>query len=223
MNDQAKTSATIASGERVELEFRADYLVSVSDRYGKTDAFVGRLEKRSANGGLVFLVDSSGTTRTVAPKAILEVERDVPPDTGPMVPDRLDGETGSAYLARLERTLGSDYARWIGTETGQATLADVAEEDRNARKANGKRSRGATLDEVVGGVLREAEEAIAAADALFDQPKPRSGAKPYAERNQVWRCGTCKRRTRQPECANGHPAVAAPVGKRRETRVGTEG
>jgi hypothetical protein len=37
-------------------------------------------------------------------------------------------------------------------------------------------------------------------------------------RNRIWRCATCKRRTRLPECANGHPAVSAPAGKRRDNR-----
>lgn len=34
-------------------------------------------------------------------------------------------------------------------------------------------------------------------------------------RNVQWTCAVCHRRTRQPECSNGHPAVAAPAGKRR--------
>jgi len=37
-------------------------------------------------------------------------------------------------------------------------------------------------------------------------------------RNVQWTCGTCHRRTRQPECSNGHAPVAAPVGTRREHR-----
>ncbi len=41
-------------------------------------------------------------------------------------------------------------------------------------------------------------------------------AKP--EKNRLWRCATCKRRTRLAECANGHPAVAAPAGKRKADR-----
>lgn len=42
--------------------------------------------------------------------------------------------------------------------------------------------------------------------------------RPYAERNQVWRCGSCKRRTRAPFCENGHARVEAPAGKRRDDR-----
>lgn len=50
--------------------------------------------------------------------------------------------------------------------------------------------------------------------------KPKRSAKPYADRNQVWRCGSCKRRTRTPFCETGHDRVDAPAGKRREDRVG---
>lgn len=49
------------------------------------------------------------------------------------------------------------------------------------------------------------------------------GAKPYSERNQVWKCGICHARTRKPECVGSasapHPAVSAPAGKRAADRT----
>lgn len=53
--------------------------------------------------------------------------------------------------------------------------------------------------------------------------RPKSKGRPYAERNQVWRCKVCGKRTRAESC-NGrsaetsHVVEYAPAGKRRESR-----
>lgn len=282
------THATISDGSKVELSFGGDYVVAVSSPYGRGESFFGRLEKRAANGDLVFLVDSSGTTRRVRPAKLLEIRVDEGVDledavAGPVeegvVSKRRDDETASAYLERLERGLGSgSYTRWIATEAGQKALADAQEEDRNGRKgatkaprvlsAESKRAIRRTLsatkgihdlsvrpkvlvDSYIAAVLEAddvelSDETIAAARAYAlsvvedvrahldgptvegvtppspkaepDQPKTASKGRPYAERNQVWRCTECKRRTRAPFCTNGHERVDAPAGKRRDSR-----
>lgn len=63
-----------------------------------------------------------------------------------------------------------------------------------------------------------ADPADVAASETVEELVAKSKGRPYAERNQVWRCGSCKRRTRAPICENGHDPVAAPAGKRREDR-----
>jgi hypothetical protein len=194
---------------------------------------------------------------------------------------RKRGETATAYLLRIERGLGrGSYARWIGTDAGQAALAAAAEEDRRARNgtpavltAAMKKSIRRTLERtesirdlsikpraiveeylaLVEGISDEVrtaatafayqvvEEVRAPLLAAKDPPafeakrRPKSYAatgrandamtevrtakgRPYAERNQVWRCTECKRRTRAPFCENGHDRVEAPAGKRRDDR-----
>jgi hypothetical protein len=258
------TSAKIADGSKVDLVFGAGYVFGASGPAGRDEVIAGRLESRAANGDLVVLVDSSGTTKRVRPAKILSVHGDgldFPTDAGPIIPDRLDDETGTAYLARLERELGAAYPRWIGTETGQATLAAVAAEDRAARKIAlrsgivGILSGTATADSVLADVapapvVARARAGIAGGrkpaigpkpiDEIFAPtsaklpppihdplgpvpiPAPKPSGRPYAERNQVWKCGTCKRRTRVPVCTGkpdgSHPAVTAPAGKRRDDR-----
>lgn len=70
-------------------------------------------------------------------------------------------------------------------------------------------------------------DAVAAAESAEDVPgvvvAKKSSGRPYSERNQVWRCGTCHRRTRVPVCTGpaggpAHEPVSAPAGKRRDDR-----
>ena len=78
-------------------------------------------------------------------------------------------------------------------------------------------------DKVAARVVEEIPEIGSRANAMIDRERAdaraKRTAKPYAERNQVWRCGTCKKRTRAPFCETGHDRVDAPAGKRREDRV----
>lgn len=60
---------------------------------------------------------------------------------------------------------------------------------------------------------RAAFPASPKADALLEE-----AATAKREKNRLWRCPTCKRRTRQAECSNGHPTVSAPAGKRKDDR-----
>lgn len=132
-----------------------------------------------------------------------------------VVSARREDETASAYLERIERGLGAAYTRWIETGPGQDALEAARREATASRKPPKRADIVERVDRETKGVLAEADAAIAAADAIA---KPKASAKPYAERNQVWRCGTCKRRTRSASCSNGHPEVLAPAGKRREDR-----
>lgn len=314
---QESTTARIADGSRVPLVFGADYVLGVSTSTGHTDAVSGRLESRAANGDLVVLVDSSGTTRRVRPSKVLSVYGAGIDRTGEDVPAQRNDETSTEYLGRVEYELGPRYPEWIGTEAGQAVLAAVDLEDKAARKASAtkaarqltdaeRRAIRSTLEatrsirdttikprtlveEYIANIVgfenlpdwkREQAEtyayAVIAAFRLNPTPDPRpdvvpilpasgaeatadvvdasakrrrakapkatrldgeplveypgdtpgtnaairaiKGPRPYAERNQVWRCGTCKRRTRQPFCENGHERVEAPAGKRRDAR-----
>lgn len=128
-----------------------------------------------------------------------------------IVSPRRDDETAVEYLARLEQRvpkgLGAAYVRWLETDPGQHALEDARREIDQAR--TGKAKRGPTQIVVDGTVVAETR--------TIDAPV-RTG-KAYADRNQVWKCGTCKRRTRRPECANGHAPVSAPVGKRLADRI----
>lgn len=139
------TSVSI-DGTRTVLAFGARYRV----RYGRDSKILedALLVERTANGDLVF---DAGTGTLVLkvrvrPSAIDAIfdssaglgdevveSYDPATDNGPLIPDRFPLETLSSYLARLESELGSHYGRWIESETGQATLAAVAKEDRAAR------------------------------------------------------------------------------------------
>lgn len=155
-----QTTSVAIDGTRTELSFGTRYRV----RYGRDSKVLedALLDSRAANGDLVFRIDpdaegANGGIRRVRPSAIDAIFVDTDPDAAPsggaegtvvdfptdsrpLVPDRLDGETTSAYLARLERELGDRYASWIATETGQATLELVAAEDRAARKDSLRRA-----------------------------------------------------------------------------------
>lgn len=233
MNEILGQKATVATigGAKESLVFGARYDV----RYGADDAILrgARLAERARNGDLVF--DVAGATSRVRPStidAIIRIDKIY----------REPEETARDFVARSERYLGSMFAPWIETDEGQAALAAAAKEDQAAR--NGKVSRkggngepkltksgkkklvdagadpelvekATTVEEA--GVPVHAEPGSLAARVL-DAGKATSKGRPYAERNQVWRCGTCKRRTRAPFCANGHDQVDAPAGKRREDR-----
>lgn len=261
------TTFTGADGEKTTLAFGADFVFGISGPQGRDDVVSGRLESRAANGDLVVLVDSSGTTKRVRPSKILSVHGtgvEVDPssrpsggaegyadepetDSRPMVPDRLDGETSAKYLARLERELGSRYEAFVESPTGQETLARVAAEDRASRKGAKLVSLDDRLEAEVANVLeplRVPFVAIAggkttkttkrgraklAAVGVTDPPAELPAGKTvrigraYSDRNQVWKCGICKTRTRKPVCegrpGGAHPPVSAPAGKRREERT----
>lgn len=112
-----------------------------------------------------------------------------------------------------------------------ASSRTVSLDDLSAEEANELLDRGARLadslaseyegdpeaaDKVAARVVEEIPEL--AGKTYVGPPPAKPKARPYAERNQVWKCGECKRRTRQPVCENGHAPVAAPAGKRREDR-----
>lgn len=176
-----------------------------------------------------------------------------------LVSPRLDGETWSAYLRRLEapipKGLGASYSRWIETGPGQDALRAAADEAKAARKvsekplaerpatpapkpsAKPKLTRAGRAKLVSAGVEPElAAKAETAEDAgvpIVAEPGSlaarildhgRAKGTPYAERNQVWRCGECKRRLRGETCSGpkdgpAHPPVAAPAGKRKASRA----
>lgn len=123
-----------------------------------------------------------------------------------------DGENAAAFLARAEATLGAAYSEWIGSDAGQAALAAAAAEAKAARPKRTRTGGTIAVDPVSGSV----------SGTSAGLAKAKRTARPYAERNQVWRCGTCKRRTRVAICTGPatapHDPVAAPAGKRREAR-----
>lgn len=263
---------------RVDLAYGVDFVFGIAGANGRDDVVTGRLESRAANGDLVVLVDSSGTTKRVRPSKILSIfgagDRDLLDLELPS--ERLATETGAEYLRRIERELGSRYPRWIETDAGQAVLASAGAEERLARKARPPKivalvddgpseetlARAVALADALAPELGFDADAVAAAvvaeiPELADRPKkvgptqvvvdgtvvattrkiappihdplgpvpipaPKKGARPYAERNQVWKCGTCKRRLRLPTCTGkpegSHETVAAPAGKRRDDR-----
>lgn len=158
-------------------------------------------------------------------------------------PRRLEGETGHDYLARMERIMGSSYATWTGTDTGQAAIAEAYRESvagrRDVEKARPKK-RLATEDVLVdvpkgpAPDLTPKEEAYLATEerrSVDAVPPPTLVAKTgkaYAERNQVWKCSVCKGRTRKPVCTGRldqvvpHDPVSAPAGKRLADRLGDQ-
>jgi hypothetical protein len=204
MTTNATTTAKLADGPPFTFRYLADYTVRVG-----SEVVSGRLERRLANGDLLFLVDSSGTTKRVRPSKVYAVAAREDIDAGPVIPDFLDGEDGDAYLRRIERTMGSSYARWVSTPTGQAAL----------EAANAKRPTRVLPTDAAPKTKAGRKTAVASAPATEPAGK---GPRPYAERNQVWKCGTCKKRTRRPSCTGPadapHTEVAAPAGKRRESR-----
>lgn len=161
---------------------------------------------------------------------------------------RKDGETARDYLRRLERGLGKgSYLRWIETDAGQAALAAAAAEDQAGRRAAAKLAKVAPvetfppIDQAIAGAVgvpvsveitprgrklieQQAAEAIVgrsrAKEPLTPEEEARRAANRAREmsRNVQWTCPTCHRRTRRPACADGHPLVSAPVGKRRDAR-----
>lgn len=235
----AETTQVSINGERETLVFGLRYRV----RYGKDDAVLvdAKLVERARNGDLVFdeletLADAKRVR--VRPSTIdaifgSGVDEDVLDGEPPVdysdqraenVAQRHDGETASAFLARLEATLGASYADWTGSDYGQTILAEAATEDRASRKMKPLATEDVLVDppkipkRVAAKILRDAANAVTEEDVPTE---PRKG-RPYSERNQVWRCGTCKRRTRVPVCTGPadapHEPVSAPAGKRRDDR-----
>lgn len=228
-----KTTVATIGGNPELLVFGSRYNVrDASDRVLRGVELV----ERYANGDLRFVFHSAEGPDLDAEYRVRtsKIDTIVPIGTETVVEEhvakRLEGETASAMLARLERALGGgQYARWIATGYGQEILAEAAREDRAGR--NGKVSplrAKAPAAELESATISATElerdprldmTRLTRADADAIQSATRAKGRPYAERNQVWRCGTCKRRTRAASCSNGHPEVKAPAGKRREDRA----
>lgn len=115
-----------------------------------------------------------------------------------------DGEVWlrSSNLVRLE--LVPDSLEEVESDAGQAALEAAAKAARDAR--NGKGPKVAHLN--------DPDDDTDGVDPRFVKPK----GTPYSQRNQVWRCRVCRRRTRAAFCDRGHPYIAAPAGKRKESR-----
>lgn len=232
------STITTIDGERVTLDADVAYLV----RPREGEDLVGRFVERTKNGSLRFAVLGGGPV-VLRPKDVLAIGEfqpvEIPKATEPgpfgatVVSTRRADETASAYLDRIEAGLGASYTRWIETGPGQDALEAARREATSARSGRTKRSGLATEDVLVAPPTGPAPDLTPAEEAHLlgeeslpvDAPLPvdlasktRGTAKPYAERNQVWRCSECKRRTRAPSCSNGHAEVLAPAGKRRADR-----
>ena len=203
MNETFGSKSTIATigGAKETLVFGARYDV----RYGDDDVLRDAiLHERAANGDLVFLVapdgeGANGGRKRVRPSTIDAIVLRTPP--------RAADESADAYLSRLERDLGVGYTGWIATDAGQSALEAAAAEDRASR--NGKGSKPERVAAILPTVVADLPTPKLTKAGVIDAGRPKG--RPYAERNQAWRCGTCKKRTRQATCANGHPPVAAPA------------
>lgn len=121
-------------------------------------------------------------------------------------------------LDRLARLSDEDRAHEDALARGVALAESLASEPAFARNP----------DAIAEEVARQIPELAAPAGApsglspaeeiALDLRRTPAKGRPYGERNQVWRCGSCKRRTRAAFCENGHARVDAPAGKRREDR-----
>lgn len=221
----AATTATIR-GDKITLIYGTHYRVS----HAGGELGDALLDSREPNGDLIFLVSPDGDGANGGRRRIRPARIDAifgsgvdHPELAETEPDpesvitRRPGESAAGRIARLDRSLGRKYVRWISTEAGQAALADVTAEERANRP---KLTKVGKAKLVAAGVD---PAAVASAGSLEDLPKSKRSAKPYSERNQVWKCGSCKRRTRLPICTGKldlpHPPVDAPAGKRRDDRT----
>lgn len=156
-----------------------------------------------------------------------------------------DGQLALADVADEERALRRESGRRtvsagiVAIANGSASADDVLAKLRadgaippSEDELEAALERGVALAESLATELDHDHDAIAArvaeeipelrtptrVSAILPAVVPSRTGRPYAERNQVWRCGSCKRRTRASFCENGHPRVEAPAGKRRESR-----
>lgn len=177
-------TTTTIDGQRVTLEDDTPYTIRLRDPDvdGTNRDLVGRYVGRSKDGRLHFDID--GVRGAFRPKDILAIgEFTLVIGGETVVSTRRPGETASAYLARLEASLGAAYVRWIETGPGQDALEAARREVAAARRET-TRASAVILD---GEVVAERRRPL---------PPPPG------------RCGVCKRRTRRAVCANGHPEVA---------------
>jgi hypothetical protein len=187
---QRSTVATIG-GAKETLTFGVRYSVRHGEDDVLRDALLG---ERAPNGDLIFYrTDLASSARADARYRVRPSTIDSIVETRdyPPVPA---GAEPRAYLAHVELILGGAYSRWIGTDEGQAVLAAAAK----AGKAKLEKAGAEPVDELPAG--------------------PTAEVRSWRDRNQVWRCPICKRRTRAASCSNGHPEELAPAGKRRESR-----
>lgn len=194
-----KTDVSI-NGERETLVFGTRYRV----RYGKESTIVdGILDSRAANGDLVFLVEPT------------EI------DGIPVTKRRVRPSTIDAIVVGIAK-LELDEAGEIRTEPApDGHVRDELIAEHAAKKA--KKADRETLDDRL---AREVDAALdPALPAAILAGAIRTG-KAYADRNQVWKCGTCKSRTRRPVCTGrpegSHEPVSAPAGKRLVDRLGDQ-
>ena len=160
-------------------------------------AYLARLERGLGAGAYARWIASEDGQRALADAA---------------AEDRA-GRNGRVRRADPEKVvdvLSTIYPGVVATSR-TVSLDDLSAEEANAVPKLTKRGK-AKL------VAAGADPEVVAASETVEEALAKPKGRPYAERNQVWRCGSCKRRTRAPFCENGHPRVDAPAGKRREDR-----
>jgi hypothetical protein len=200
------TTVGIASGERVTLTLGRRYLVTFSDGI-RGEVIIGG---RRRNGDLLINHRGAEGPAGGAYVKARSIEHIQP------VPDALAEVESDAGQATLEAAHKASVAARNGTRLSDAY--DGAGEPRRVRPR-------LELDEA--GEIRipyvEPKKRPRSKVTIDVTPKIRVGPRPYSERNQVWKCGTCGKRTRAESCSGTlpnslHDRVAAPAGKRRADR-----
>lgn len=137
-------------------------------------------------------------------------------------------EDALARGVRLAEDLASDPAFRDREDAADAIAAEVARQIPELAAPAGAPSGLSPAEEIALDLVPVTREEISVGSARLAKAGRKTATigevvaaakgRPYAERNQVWRCGSCKRRTRAAFCENGHARVDAPAGKRREDR-----
>lgn len=218
----ASTMTTIA-GQRREIVFGRRYLIAASGGVRGEVIVVGRRR----NGDL--LIEDPDPERHL--DAYVKVASIASLTAIPDSVDEVESEAGQA-------TLEAAHKAAVAARNGKAPkrpkveapdfgpdAGDPAERETPGPYAYDPDGYQPTPEELE--ELRSKPSRESLATGVGSPAEPRRSGRPYSERNQVWKCGTCGRRTRLEVCVGStarqpnlpeHPPVHAPAGKRRESR-----
>lgn len=208
------TSVSI-NGSRTDLVFGARYRV----RYGRDDRMLvdAKLVERARNGDLVFdeietLADAKRVrVRPSTIDAIFGSGVEAPIYPAMADPNEVLGPNGTTAFERGEPP--NRLPRGICPSCDQVVALRKGGLVREHRRA------GAPDGPVCDGSGLPAIEPANSTPNGVRRVRDGDGWKVVPDtHNHIWKCSTCKRRTRAAFCENGHPRVAAPAGARAEDR-----
>jgi hypothetical protein len=236
----SETTTVGIHGEKTTLVFGDRFRVLFGPAKAPRMIEDGRLLRREKNGDLVFetRVGSGSVETRVRPSSIaglygsgVEAEETLAEELARQrESDRLveefvaEGDTDpDSVAAKVHDELTRRRAIEADPEPEYPSTDEIARSEgvavESLRSALRSSHPDASPSEVIGRAreidLAERQRAELGED---EAERRRKNREREMARNVQWTCPECHRRTRKPECSDGHPAVAAPIGKRKENR-----